>query len=274
MDVKFEVLDDEDPNLITAGSIVSVTLRLKRQSLLSAYASKQSGDQEDAIGADEDVEYPKADDVIESDKENLDTDATAQDLECPSDSEERDEERVVEEKAPEGKAKAKKTAEASELLDQSDSGSEDDEWNKKIQERLVKQQRILDSGVVKSHPVHCPYFPDDKQECWYLYLVDRKGMNLITAALYVTNLSDEEEYELKLTAPHKPGSYTYITICRSDSYVDCVIKKQTTIDVKPAKEYVEIPYDIPDSDLEGQEEGEESALDDSDLLTDTEDDSD
>jgi translocation protein SEC63 len=68
--------------------------------------------------------------------------------------------------------------------------------------------------------VHCPYFSDDKQEYWWIYMVDRKRPALATIPVLMTNLVDYEEIELKFTAPTKPGTYKYEVIVRSDSYVD------------------------------------------------------
>ncbi len=56
-----------------------------------------------------------------------------------------------------------------------------------------------------SHSVHCPYFTDDKQEYWWVYIADRKNHALITPPNHVTSLVNAEEVELKFTAPQKPG---------------------------------------------------------------------
>lgn len=42
--------------------------------------------------------------------------------------------------------------------------------------------------------------------------------------------------------------------------------------MKPAKEYVEVAYDIPEEDVEQDVEDEDSAVEDSDLLTDNDED--
>lgn len=120
------------------------------------------------------------------------------------------------------------------------------------------------------HPVHCPYFPGDKIEGWWVYIVDRKQQSLVTAPLLITNLVDAEKVELKFTAPHRPKSYTYTTIVRSDSYVDKVVQQTTTVDVKPANP-LEVAYEISeDEDEDELDEQDEcsSAVDDPDLLTD------
>lgn len=97
--------------------------------------------------------------------------------------------------------------------------SDEEEWDK-FQEKVVKKEKILESKSKTSHSVHCPYFSDDKQEYWWIYMVDRKRPALATIPVLMTNLVDYEEIELKFTAPTKPGTYKYEVIIRSDSYVD------------------------------------------------------
>lgn len=105
--------------------------------------------------------------------------------------------------------------------------SDEDEWDK-FQEKVVKKEKILESKSKVSHPVHCPYFSDDKQEYWWIYMVDRKRPALATQPVLVTNLVDYEEIELKFTAPTRPGTYKYEIIVRSDSYLDF----STTVNLK------------------------------------------
>lgn len=106
--------------------------------------------------------------------------------------------------------------------------SEDEEEWDKFQEKVVKKEKILESKSKQSHSVHCPYFSDDKQEYWWIYMVDRKRPALATIPVLMTNLVDYEEIELKFTAPTKPGTYKYEVIIRSDSYVDF----STTVNLK------------------------------------------
>lgn len=124
------------------------------------------------------------------------------------------------------------------------------------------------------HLVHCPYFPGDKIEGWWVYIVDRKQQSLVTAPLVVNNLTDIESVELKFTAPHRPKSYTYTTIVRSDSYVDKVVQQTTTIDVKPANPlevaYEDLSEDEAEDDVEGSQDECSSAVEDPDLFTDEE----
>lgn len=71
-----------------------------------------------------------------------------------------------------------------------------------------------------SHSVHAPYFPVDKQEFWWVYLVDKKQQQLTTVPFLMTNLVEEEDAILKFSAPHRPGTYHYTLHVKSDSYVE------------------------------------------------------
>ena len=69
-----------------------------------------------------------------------------------------------------------------------------------------RKEKALEGKSKTSHSVHCPFFPDDKQEHWWCYIADRKNHALITPPNHVTSLIDREEVELKFTAPQKPGT--------------------------------------------------------------------
>jgi len=49
-------------------------------------------------------------------------------------------------------------------------------------------------------------------------LSDRKSRTLLTVPYHVTELVDEEEIQLKFTAPRWPGVYVFAVCLRSDSY--------------------------------------------------------
>lgn len=95
------------------------------------------------------------------------------------------------------------------------SSVEDDdvEWEK-FQQKLNKREK-LEGKSKMSHSVHCPNYPEDKQEYWWTYICDRKSRTLLTAPYHVTNLVDAEEIQLKFTAPRWPGVYTFTVCLRS-----------------------------------------------------------
>lgn len=86
--------------------------------------------------------------------------------------------------------KAKKSAE---------SGKEDqdgDEYFEKFQ-LMQKKKEKLETKKKVSHRVYCPFFPQIKQECWWLYVADRKQNSLICSPAYICTLKDTEEVEFK-----------------------------------------------------------------------------
>lgn len=90
---------------------------------------------------------------------------------------------------------------------------DDEEWEK-FQKKLNKREKLEGKSKI-SHSVHCPYFPEDKQEYWWTYICDRKSRTLLTAPYHVTNLVDREEVQLKFTAPRWPGIYSFSVCLRS-----------------------------------------------------------
>lgn len=142
---------------------------------------------------------------------------------------------------------------------------EDDDWQS-IQHKVSKKDKNLEKKSRRSHSVHCPLFPDDKQEFWWVYLVDKKQRSLSTVPFLVTNLVDSEEVVLKFTAPSKPGIYHYTLHVRSDSYRDLDVMQNLRLDVKPAAKVQEShpQWDISE-DEEDRADEEDSAVEDSDL---------
>merc|ERR1712181_4311 len=58
-------------------------------------------------------------------------------------------------------------------------GDEDQEWAR-FQRGVNKREKALSGKSRVSHSVHCPYYTDDKQEYWWVYICDRKTHSLIT----------------------------------------------------------------------------------------------
>ncbi|CAB4056933.1 SEC63 [Lepeophtheirus salmonis] len=97
---------------------------------------------------------------------------------------------------------------------QSNADNEDDEeaeWER-FQSKMNKREKALESKSRVSHSVHCPYFPDDKQEYWWCYISERKTRTLMTPPNLMTSLVDSEFVKLVLNAPPKPGPYNF-TVC-------------------------------------------------------------
>lgn len=103
--------------------------------------------------------------------------------------------------------------EEKEEMSTDDEKKEQVEWEK-IQQKLNKREKLEGKSKL-SHSVHCPAFPEDKQEYWWTYICDRKSRTLLTAPYHVTNLVDTEEIQLKFTAPRWPAIYTFCVCLRS-----------------------------------------------------------
>merc|ERR1719239_2007319 len=103
---------------------------------------------------------------------------------------------------------------------------------------------------------------DDKQEYWWVYICDRKTHSLITPPYHLTNLVNNEEVELKFTAPGKPGHYNFTVCVRSDSYLGVDLMDDIRLDVQEAREaptaHPQWEFEDESGDEEGKEASEES----------------
>merc|ERR1712240_650019 len=296
MSVTTEVVDDEEQHVVTAGSIITVTIGLERQGLDTFMGRVGLTDEEDN----------EAEELDEKDKDMVD--------------EEEDEKEEEKEEGPvwkkpqqkkkagkkpgKGKQKSKQklkavetaagTTTTSEVKEQEsgseseaeesgseDSGSEkggsergpaspasegdeeqeDQEWAR-FQRGVNKREKALSGKSRVSHSVHCPYFTDDKQEYWWVYICDRKTHSLITPPYHPTNLVNNEEVELKFTAPGKPGHYNFTVCVRSDSYLGVDLMDDIRLDVQEAREaptaHPQWEFEDESGDDEGKEASEES----------------
>ncbi|KJH41467.1 DnaJ domain protein [Dictyocaulus viviparus] len=116
----------------------------------------------------------------------------------------------------------------------------DDDWN----EGSVKKV-TFDAKSHKTHLVHCPYFPSEKFEWWWLVLTmfDKKQRRLVCPIAACKTLVDEQTVELRFSAPPVKGIYHFQLSVRSDSYMDCDYNKDIKLEVKEAKEIVLPKYD-------------------------------
>ncbi|KAI8482878.1 hypothetical protein Bbelb_394130 [Branchiostoma belcheri] len=205
MDVQSLVLDDEDTYTITAGAIVTVNCKLKRQSMESVVS--QGVEEPPAAEVDEEPEEEEQPEKvrIQEVKAGKDEDSSNSDWEDEPDREDED-------------------GSGSDNDGQRQSEDDDDNWDA-LQARINRKEKVLETKSKISHTVHAPYFPEEKQEWWWLYVADRKKHSLITAPCMVTSLQEEEEVELKFAAPDKPGTYQYTVCIRSDSYLDFDVMK-------------------------------------------------
>lgn len=290
MTVTTEVVDDEEQHVVTAGSIITVTVLLERGSLDDFMSDMQREEPEEA--EDGEADEPEMLEEEEDDKEKKEEKKAAwkkpqkkkagkkaggKPKQKPKQKAKPIENNMSSSLVPAGEAAAKveesgSESEAESVSEDSDSGKErrdvasdddmeDQEWAK-FQKKLNKREKALEGRSKVSHSVHCPYFTDDKQEHWWVYISDRKTHSLVTPPYHVTSLINEEEVELKFTAPGKPGHYTFTVCVRSDSYLGVDLMDDIKLDVQEAREaptdHPQWDFEVDEDEEEGKEESEES----------------
>ncbi|VDK69790.1 unnamed protein product [Cylicostephanus goldi] len=90
---------------------------------------------------------------------------------------------------------------------------------------------IFDAKSHKTHMVHCPYFPPEKYEWWWLVLtmLDKKQRRLVCPTISCKTLVDEQTVEMRFSAPPTKGVYHFQLAVRSDSYMDCDYNKDIRV---------------------------------------------
>ncbi|KAK5986397.1 DNaJ domain (Prokaryotic heat shock protein) [Trichostrongylus colubriformis] len=121
-----------------------------------------------------------------------------------------------------------------------DESDMEDDW----EEGSLKKVN-LDAKSHKTHLVHCPHFPAEKYEWWWLVLTmwDKKQRRLVCPTVACKTLVDEQTVEMRFAAPPVKGMYNYQLSVRSDSYMDCDYNKDIKLEVKEAKEIVLPKYE-------------------------------
>ncbi|XP_064483455.1 translocation protein SEC63 homolog [Ornithodoros turicata] len=267
LDVRTEVLDDENEGVITAESIVTVTATLTRLPLLDPNnVDTSSLNNTVTVVAPEPTlaEPPKAkswEKPVKKRKGGKGTKSGKGGGKRPVVHQNKASQNVPPvQEAEESNSEDSDTVE--EVHDTHE--DEDDDWQD-VQRKVAKKDKSLEKKSKKSHSVHCPLFPDDKQEYWWVYLVEKRRHSLATVPYLVTSLVDKEEVLLKFTAPSKPGVYNYTLHVRSDSYLDLDVSQPLKLDVKPPLPQAAPPqWDISDDEAD-HAELEDSAAEDSDL---------
>ncbi|MBN3273749.1 SEC63 protein, partial [Polyodon spathula] len=257
VDIKLQVLDDEDSHDITAGSIVTVTVTLTRKRMLDFFEKEQ---EQVCVPEDPNTEEGQGDvgknkskvwqnknkaakktskskkkklskkktpsQPQKQDKQKQANGTVAGNEVVPSTKEEEEEITDKGSDSEEGETNKDSPSERDDESDkQSDTepdemgGDDEEEW-KALQQSIQRREKaLLETKSKITHPVYSLCFPEEKQEWWWLYIADRKEQTLVSMPYHVCTLKDTEEVELKFPAPSKPGNYQYSVILRSDSFM-------------------------------------------------------
>jgi len=301
MSVTTEVVDDEEQHVVTAGSIITVTIGLDRQGLDTFMGRVGLTDEEDNDAEELDEEDKDMVDEEEDDKEKEEEEEkkkgpvwkkpqqkkkggkkaggkgkqkpkqklkaveTTSGTACGTETKEQESgsESEAEDSGSEESGSEKEGSERGPAspASEGDEEQEDQEWAR-FQRGANKREKALSGKSRVSHSVHCPYYTDDKQEYWWVYICDRKTHSLITPPYHLTNLVNNEEVELKFTAPGKPGHYNFTVCVRSDSYLGVDLMDDIRLDVQEAREaptaHPQWEFEDESGDEEGKEASEES----------------
>merc|ERR1712226_128132 len=249
VDVKVKVIDDEDMHLVTSGAIVTVVVNLTRTSLGelfeqdtgdSGYAGGEAGDPNNEEDETNITDSPKP--VKSTWQRKLKKGKGAK--------------KSVKKQLP---SKKKKKSEEEVVNDDDDDNKDaDSEFAAIKDDDLIQPEKLLEVKSKESHIVHSPYFPLEKHEYWWVYVVSKKTNELQTPPQQITSLKEQEEVMLKFTAPEKPGCYQYSVVVRSDSYVDFDTTKMFKVNVTEAKEFDPGAHWDYSSDDEGKDDSGES----------------
>nr|XP_033793376.1 translocation protein SEC63 homolog isoform X1 [Geotrypetes seraphini] len=295
MEIKPQVLDDEDSNNITVGSLVTVLVTLTRQTMANMFEKEQStcaAEEQPAEEGQGDVNKIKnkgwqqkgkgAKKASKSKKKKpVKKKAAALPLPQPKQPKQKQangvlgNEVVAKEEEEEASDKGSDSEEEDMIRDSQsdkDDGSDRDsdrepdekhgkddeaEWQELQQSIQRKERALLETKSKITHPVYSLYFPEEKQEWWWIYIADRKEQSLISMPYHICTLRSQEEVELKFPAPSRPGNYQYTVFLRSDSYMGLDQVKPLKLEVHEAKP---VPENHPQwaAAIEGEEDQEDS----------------
>ncbi|GAB6033355.1 secretory subunit [Chamberlinius hualienensis] len=315
LEVKTEVLGDNMSTVISCGATVTVTVKMTRKPLLSEDAKQQIRDDDDYDKGNSEEETEEQSESKAADKVTPASVSTAAKKKPVwqkqkkkgkvTKSKKKVKQQVMVKKGsqtetkPEASKESKETVKSKTRTDKEDSEScdedkddtsskasedgkdsevsdDDDESWRRLQAKLSNKEKVAESKSRVSHTVHCPFFSEEKQEYWWLYIVDLKHCLILTSPCYVTDLVDEKEMTLQVIAPEKVGVYHYTVYLRSDSYIDGDFRNSFKLDVKAAEKEEEPEYGISDEEKDESEKEDSTGLmtDEDDTSEDSEDDDD
>uniref|UniRef100_A0A8B9JZB0 SEC63 homolog, protein translocation regulator n=1 Tax=Astyanax mexicanus TaxID=7994 RepID=A0A8B9JZB0_ASTMX len=284
METKLQVLDDEDSNNITAGSIVTVTVILtrKRMAVSDAAKNKTKVWQNKSKGAKKAAKSKKKkltkkrpvpqQQTAKGDKtKQANGNVAGNEVAVVAKEEEED----LSDKGSESDEAEGNKDSPSERDEESDkqsdtevdeiTGDDEEEWEALQQSIQRRERALLETKSKITHPVYSLYFPEEKQEWWWLYIADRKDQTLVSMPYHVCTLKDTEEVELKFPAPSKAGNYQYSVILRSDSYMGLDQIKPLKLEVHEAKAIMDNhpQWDIPETEEEEEDQEDSDGIEES-----------
>uniref|UniRef100_A0A0K0DSB7 J domain-containing protein n=1 Tax=Strongyloides stercoralis TaxID=6248 RepID=A0A0K0DSB7_STRER len=265
LEAHVEVEDEDDAHIITTGSLVTIRVTVKRHPLM---------DNEKRL---QEIEYDK---MMAEQNDKVEGEEKQQPVSNRKPWEKNKKKVGKKKKGPKKSTKVHKEDEVAEVKQNDETSGSDEETNENVSEsesdgesddeeywkRVKKNKPIFDADDFETIPVHCPRFPEDKYEWWYIYMFSKKNRILVAPVDIIKTLRDEEKKEIKFMAGPK-GNYDYSIVIRSDSYVDFDYSTDIKIQVKEPTVVTtpKIDYGVE------EEEGEHGGSDTEDDYTETDD---
>uniref|UniRef100_A0A3P9P5D4 Translocation protein SEC63 homolog n=1 Tax=Poecilia reticulata TaxID=8081 RepID=A0A3P9P5D4_POERE len=210
MGIKLQVLDDEDSSNITAGSIVTVTVTLTRKRMANqgdtnkaktkVWQSKNKGAKKTAKSKKKKLTKKKALPAPVKGKQangnvagNVTSAAKEEDDEASDKGSESDEGETNKDSPSERDDESDKQSDTE--VDEG-GGDDEEEWEALQQSIQRRERALLETKSKVTHPVYSLYFPEEKQEWWWLYIADRRDQTLVSMPYHVCTLKDSEELEV------------------------------------------------------------------------------
>eukprot|EP00123_Amoebidium_parasiticum_P013096 comp21768_c0_seq1/m.30872 comp21768_c0_seq1/g.30872 ORF comp21768_c0_seq1/g.30872 comp21768_c0_seq1/m.30872 type:complete len:643 (-) comp21768_c0_seq1:166-2094(-) len=136
---------------------------------------------------------------------------------------------------------------------------------------LTKKEKVFHEKG-HSFPVYCPYWPEDREEAWWIFIGDQPEAttgNLLTEPKRIDDLVTDKEIELYLPPVDKPGQYRYFLFIISDNYFACDTRQPLQFTAHtPPKVVQHEPSESESDDEMQQEEAVEASEDESDIESD------
>uniref|UniRef100_M3ZQK1 Translocation protein SEC63 homolog n=1 Tax=Xiphophorus maculatus TaxID=8083 RepID=M3ZQK1_XIPMA len=207
MGIKLQVLDDEDSSNITAGSIVTVTVTLNRKRMAvsisfdtnkaktKVWQSKNKGAKKTAKSKKKKLTKKKALPApVKSKQANGNVAGNVKDDEASDKGSESDEGETNKDSPSERDEESDKQSDTE--VDEGGGGDDEEEWEALQQSIQRRERALLETKSKVTHPVYSLYFPEEKQEWWWLYIADRRDQTLVSMPYHVCTLRDSEELEV------------------------------------------------------------------------------
>lgn len=297
MDIKPQVLDDEDSNKITVGSLVTVLVTVMRQSMSEIFEMEQTvcitedqpvddglqqgdmgkgknkGWQQKSKGSKKPFKSKKKKPVKKKgaiqpsqvqqkqpgQKQANGTIGNEVAIKDDEDISDKGSDSEEDDNIKDSQSEKEDGSDADTDKEVLEKDNKDDEaeWQALQQSIQRKERAFLETKSKVTHPVYSLHFPEEKQEWWWIYIADKKDQKLVAMPYHICTLKDREEVELKFPAPRRPGIHQYIVCLRSDSYFGLDRVQSLKLEVHEAKPILE-NHPQWETSAEGEDDQEDS----------------